>query len=320
MASKQFRSKKYWWVNCREKIFFLIFLALFLLITPRKEGDVVVAAFPEFPLVKQETVPVPSVAPYPVNVTGKKAPDEVTAYAVYIVDVNSGVPIYAKNESESLPPASTTKLMTALVALDLYKPEDIVTIRPSTVEGQLINFAPNERMTVENLLYGMLVYSGNDAAEAIARFHPQGYEAFINAMNEKAKLLHLSQSSYVNPVGLDEPNQRMSAKDLSRVARLAMENSLIARIVGIPQITISDVDHTIFHQLKSTNLLLGKVAGVSGIKTGYTQEAGEALVTQIERSGRKVIIVVLKSKDRFNDTTLLIDWVFNNHQWMNYGV
>jgi len=318
--SKQFRSKKYWWVNCREKIFFLVFLALFLLITPRKEGEVVVAAFPEFPLVKQEILPVPTPAPYPVNITGKKPPEDVTAHAVYVVDVTSGVPIYAKNETDPVPPASTTKLMTALVALDLYKPTDIVTIHESTVDGQLMNLLSNERMTVENLLYGMLINSGNDAADALARFHPNGYGAFIAAMNEKAKSLHLSQSSFTNSVGFDEANHVMSAKDLSRIARIAMTNPLIAHIVGIPQITISDVDHTIYHQLKSTNALLGKVPGVSGIKTGYTQEAGEALVTQVERNNRTIIFVVLRSKDRFNDTTQLIDWVFSNHQWMNYGV
>src|SRR6185369_3999569 len=131
--ARSFRNKKYWWVNCREKFFFLFFLALFLLITPRKEGEVIRAAFPEFPLVKQEIIPVPSPAPYPVNVSGKKPPEDISAHAVYIIDSNSGVPIYAKNESEPLPPASTTKLMTALVALDLYKPSDIVTIHQSTV-------------------------------------------------------------------------------------------------------------------------------------------------------------------------------------------
>lgn len=319
MASRNFRSKKFWWINCREKIFFLFFLALFILITPRKEGEVAVAAFPEFPLIKQEVIPLPTPAPYPVNITGKQAP-EVTAFSVYIVDGASGVPMFSKNESEPVPPASTTKLMTALVALELYKPDEIVTVKESSADGQLMNLVVNERMTVENLLHGMLIHSGNDAAEQLAMHHQFGYAAFINAMNEKAKILHLSQSSFTNSVGYDEPNHLMSAKDLSRIARLAMKQSLIAQIVGIPQITISDVDHTIYHQLKSTNVLLGKIPGVSGIKTGYTQEAGEALVTQIDRNGHSVVIVVLKSKDRFNDTTLLIDWIFNNHQWMNYGV
>lgn len=320
MAARNFRSKKYWWVSCREKIFFLIFLALFFVITPRKEGEVVVAAFPEFPIIKHEVISVPSPAPYPVNLSGQKPPEDISAYGVYVRDITSGVPLYAKHESEPLPPASTTKLMTALVALDLYKTSDIVTIKESSADGQLMGLVPNEQITVENLMYGMLIHSGNDAAEALAMHHPYGYAAFINAMNEKAKVFHLEQSNFTNSVGWDEPGHLMSAKDLARLARIAMENPLIKDIVGIPQITISDVHHTIYHNLKTTNLLLGKVPGVSGVKTGYTQEAGQNLVTMVERDGKKVIFVVLRSQDRFADTTQLIDWVFKNYQWMNYGV
>jgi D-alanyl-D-alanine carboxypeptidase (penicillin-binding protein 5/6) len=318
--SRVFRSKKYWWVNCREKFFFLIFLALFVLITPTKEGEVAVAAFVELPLVKQETLPIPSPAPYPINISKTRPPNDISAYAIYIVDIHSGVPLYAKNENVPLPPASTTKLMTALVALDLYKPSDIVTVKESTAGGQRMDLVLHERITVENLLYGMLIHSGNDAAEQLAFHHQSGYGAFIAAMNEKAKVLHLKQSSFTNPAGWDELDHKMSAKDLARLAKAAVEHPLIAKMVAIPEITISDVDHVIFHKLKTTNQLLGKIPGVSGIKTGYTQEAGQNLVTMVQRDGKKILFVVLRSQDRFADTTLLIDWVFKNHQWITYGV
>jgi serine-type D-Ala-D-Ala carboxypeptidase (penicillin-binding protein 5/6) len=318
--SRSFRSKKYWWLNCREKIFFLFFLAICFIITPKKVGQGVVAAFPEFQGIVEASIPLPTPAPYPINTTGKLPADTISAYSVYVVDAESGVPLYAKNESEALPPASTTKLMTALVALNLYSLEDVITVKPSSASGQLMNLVVGERMTVENLLYGMLIYSGNDAAEQIAMAHPQGYQAFITAMNAKAHELHLEHSVFTNSAGYDDPIHKMSAKDLVRLSRVAIEDPLIAKIVAIPQITISDADHTIYHSLKSTNTLLGKIPGVSGIKTGFTQEAGENLVTLVERNGRRIIFVVLRSKDRFADTTVLIDWAFANHQWVNYGV
>lgn len=317
--SRKFRSKKYWWTTSREKIFFLFFLGLFFLITPQKEGERIEAVVPEFPVVIQQPVPTPKIAAYPVNTTGVSVP-AITAHAVYVVDINSAVPLYAKNEREMLPPASTTKLMTALVALDEYKLDDIVEVKPSTISGQKIDLVAGEKMTVENLLYGMLIQSGNDAAEQIALHHPQGHAEFIGKMNEKARLLNLTESFFENSVGLDEPNQRMSARDLLRLSEAAIRNPLLAKIVAIPQITISDTTHTVFHPLKSTNILLGKIPGVAGIKTGYTEEAGENLVTLVERGDRRIIIVVLRSKDRFADTTSLIQWTFANHQWIEYGI
>ncbi|MCX8008372.1 MAG: D-alanyl-D-alanine carboxypeptidase [Patescibacteria group bacterium] len=318
--SKQFRSRKYWWIHRREKLLFLFFLAIFFLITPRQEGEIAIAAFPEFSFTKQESIPIPSPALYPINISNEKPPAEVTAYAIHIVDVASGVALYKKNETIPLPPASTTKLMTALVALDVFKLSDIVTVKESTVSGQRMNLVVNERITVENLLYGMLIHSGNDAAEQVAFHYPQGYQAFVQLMNEKAKTIHLEHSSFTNVVGWDDTNHRMSAKDLSRLARVAIENPLIAKIVNIPEITVSDVDSTIYHKLKTTNQLLGKVRGVSGIKTGYTQEAGQNLVSMVQRDGKKVIIVVMRSQDRFADTTLLINWVFANFQWIPHGI
>lgn len=317
--SKQFRSKKYWWTSCREKIFFLIFLGLFFLITPQKEGERIVAQAPEFPVVIQQAIPTPKPAAYPVNYTGVAVP-QVTAHAVYVVDINSAVPLYAKNEREMLPPASTTKLMTALVALDEYKLDDIIEVKPSTISGQKVDLVAGEKMSVEDMLYAALIQSGNDAAEQIALHHPLGHKFFIDKMNEKARLLNLTESFFVNSVGLDEPNQRVSARDLARLSEVAIRNPLLAKIVAIPQVTISDVTHTIFHPLKNTNILLGKVPGVAGIKTGYTEEAGENLITLVERGGRRIIIVVLRSKDRFTDTTNLIQWVFNNHNWIEYGI
>ena len=137
-------------------------------------------------------------------------------------------------------------------------------------------------------------------------------------MNRKAKEIHLDHSNFTNPVGYDDPAHQMTAIDLSRLASVALSDKTIVKMVGIPAITIADVTHTYFHSLKNVNQLLGKIPGVSGIKTGWTENAGENLVTLVERNGRRVILVVLKSNDRFGETVKLIDWVFANLQWKTY--
>jgi len=231
------------------------------------------------------------------------------------MDVDSHVYVYKRNETLSLSPASTTKLLTALVALDVYKPDDVVTIASNSAGGQVVGLVAGEKVTVENLLYGALIHSGNDAAIALAEFYPDGMEAFIDRMNEKAKELHMEESHFTNPMGFDGSEHKVTPLDLSLLALAAIQNKTIAKMVAIPQITISDVTHTYFHKLNNVNQLLGKIPGVAGIKTGWTEAAGENLITYVERNGRKIIFVVLHSKDRFGDTTKLIDWVFENYRW-----
>jgi len=264
------------------------------------------------------TVPTP--APYPVNKTGLLPGFEVSAKSVVVQDLTSGVYVYKRNSTEKLAPASTTKVISALVVLDTMNLDDVVTVGPIMHDGQVMGLVEGERITVENLLYGMLIQSGNDAGYALAAYYPGGLEAFVGAMNNKARDLHLSNSHFANPVGYDDPNHYMTAEDLSRLADVALSNKTIAKMVGIPQITVSDVTHTYFHKLSNVNQLLGKIPGVAGIKTGWTEEAGENLVTLIERNGRRVIIVVLKSADRFNDTITLINWTFANIEWQTYEV
>lgn len=319
MARKSFRNNKFWWVNSREKIVFLILLGLIFLITPHKQNQGIIVTIPEFPLIAKEPLAIPTPAPYPLNTTGILPGDEISAYGVYVVDVSSGATLYQKNAEELLAPASTTKLMTAMVSLDEYKPDDIVVVKEATLSGQIMDLVPGERMTVENLLYGLLIESANDAAYVLAQHHPQGPQGFMNVMNKKAQELSLNKTHFVNPAGFDDVDHNMTAKDLANMARFAIQYPLIAKIVSVPQITVPDVDYKIFHQLRTTNMLLGKIPGVSGIKTGFTPQAGENLVTMVQRDGRKVIIVALRSKDRFSDTELLIQWIFNNHQWINYG-
>ncbi len=271
--------------------------------------------FPQNLKTQAKMIVVPTPPPYPVNITQIYPGEEISALAVVVQDLTSGVYIYRKNSTIKLPPASTTKILTALVVLDSMNLNDVVTVSDTKNGGQVMGLVHGERITVENLLYGLLIQSGNDAGYALAAQYPGGVDAFVASMNAKAQELHLSSSHFTNPVGYDDPEHYMSAEDLTKLAAVALENSVIAKMVSIPQITVSDVTHTYFHKLSNVNQLLGKIPGIAGIKTGWTEEAGENLVTLMERNGRRVIIVVLHSGDRFMDTIRLIDWTFANIQW-----
>lgn len=296
-----------------DKILFLLVFGAFIFVTP---GQNVYLTSPEnINMLPPWPFAVPTPAQYPVNETGAYPGPEVTATGVVVLDVDSGVYLYKRNENELLSPASTTKLLTALVALDNYHLDDVVTVKNIVNDGQVMGLVPGEQITVENLLYGALIHSGNDAAWALADYYPGGVPKFVDAMNEKARELHLTQSHFTNPVGYDDPSHKMSPIDLALLGEAALNNKVIAKMVAIPAITISDVTHTYFHPLKNVNELLGKIPGVGGIKTGWTEEAGENLITLVERNGHRVITVVLHSQDRFGDTSTLINWIFSNYQW-----
>ena len=314
MAKKKNPKHIPWWRTSWDKILFLTVLAVFVAVSPGQNIYLMTQGVKEH-VLPPWPIAAPTPAPYPLNVTGVYPGPEVTGTGVVVLDIDSGVYLYKRNENIELSPASTTKLLTALVALDNYKLDDVVTIKPMNIDGQIMGLIPGEQITVENLLYGALIYSGNDAAWALSDYYPGGEPKFVEAMNAKAKDLHLTNSHFTNPVGYDDPNHKMTPMDLALLGEAALDNKTVAKMVAIPEITISDVTHTYFHQLKNVNELLGKIPGVGGIKTGWTEEAGENLITLVERNGHRVITVVLHSQDRFGDTQKLIDWVFGNYQW-----
>ncbi|PIS14790.1 hypothetical protein COT64_00765 [Candidatus Shapirobacteria bacterium CG09_land_8_20_14_0_10_39_12] len=259
-----------------------------------------------------ELLPPPK--PYPVN-KGAAVLPELTAKSVVIQDIDSSVILYQREPDLRLFPASTTKMMTGLVAYEAYPLNEILTVGEIKMDGNRINLVFGEQITVENLLYGLLVGSGNDAAEVLGANYPGGMSAFILAMNKKAVDLKLTNTNFTNPIGLDEVNHYSSALDLARLAGYLTNNQVLAKIVSTPEITITDVSGAIKHTLKNTNELTGKVDGVKGVKTGWTKNAGECLVTFVEKDGRKIIISLLGSGNRFGETQKLIDWVFNNFEW-----
>lgn len=240
---------------------------------------------------------------------------EVSARAVYVYEPDAGVVLFDKNADSRLSPASTTKLITVLVVLDYYHMDDVLIVGNLVVDGKKMDLFYGERMSVENLLYGTLVHSANDAAYVFADNYSGGVESFVSAMNKKAKQIGLLNSSFANPAGYDDPRQYVTARDLAILGLYVLQEPILSHMVGTKAITVADSSYTYFHKLENVNELLGEIPGVAGVKTGFTTEAGENLVTIVSRNGKRVMLVVLGSGDRFEDTQILIDWVFNEFEW-----
>ncbi len=255
----------------------------------------------------------------PINTRGVSVPI-LSASSILVFDQTSGTAIYSKNEHARLLPASTTKIMTAYTAIRNYALNDVVTVPSLVVEGQKMKLFRGEKISVESLLYGLLVYSANDAAEVLASHFPGGRAAFIDEMNRNAQSMGLVDTHFLTPTGLDAEGQYSSTFDLTMLAKFALEDPIFARIVATKDIDIHAVDGLGDHKLKNVNVLLGTVPGVLGVKTGWTENARENLVTAIERNGHRVYIVMLGSDDRFGETLSLINWVYDNFEWktINY--
>lgn len=257
---------------------------------------------------------IPPASPLPKNSVSIPAPI-LTAKSSVVMDVPSSVIMYQNYPNLALPQASTTKIMTAIVSLESYLLDDVVTVGDRYWEGQSIKLDVGEQVTVENLLYGLLVYSANDAAEVLAAHYPGGRVKFVEEMNNKAVRLNLKNTHFVNPTGIDEIGQYSSALDLARLSAFAIQIPMFSQIVSTKNIVVESIDKKYIYSLSNINTLLFNNPFVKGIKTGWTLLAGECFVGLAEKDGRQVITVVLGSTDRFGETSRLIDWVFNNFVW-----
>lgn len=239
----------------------------------------------------------------------------LSAQSVLATDLDSGEVLYEKDPDLPSLPASTTKIMTALVSLDYYPMDKIVKVDGLIIDGQKMGLVGGEEIAIDDLLYGLLVYSANDAAEVLAENYPGGRDFFITAMNLKAKELGLADTFYTNPSGLDDFNQRTTAYDLIRISNVAMQDPLFSKIVSTKEKTVTSIDGKIKHKLVNINKLLGNVDGVLGVKTGWTENARENLVTYVKRGERDLMIALLGSQDRFGETKRLIDWILESYEW-----
>lgn len=184
--------------------------------------------------------------------------------------------------------------------------------------GSRLGLSANDTITVENLLYGLMMVSGNDAAVALAEFIGEDIQNFVNLMNEKAQILKLTSTHFISPHGLDNDEHFSTAYDLALLTDYALQNETFSKIVRTPNYTISINNHS--KQLNNTNELLGYLDGVYGVKTGFTNGANRCLVSACKRGNLDIICVVLgcdTKKDRTKDSINLINYIFNNYSIVN---
>ena len=239
-------------------------------------------------------------------------------YAIY--DRLSGRCIYGKDENKQTAMASTTKIMTAIIVVENCKLEDVVTItaKAAGTGGSTLGINKDDKITVNDLLYGLMLRSGNDAAVALAIHTAGSLEEFANMMNQKAKQLNLKNTHFVTPHGLDNEEHYTTAYELAKITDYALKNKTIAKIVATKSTTI--YINEMPRQINNTNELLGNVEGVYGVKTGFTNNAGRCLVTSVKRGDMDLIVVVLGAdtrKDRAKDSMKLIEYAFKKYRVIN---
>ena len=240
-------------------------------------------------------------------------------YAV-VIDKNNKTVIYGKNENTKTKMASTTKIMTCLVVLENANLRDIVetSAKAAGTGGSKLKLKKGDKISVNDLLYGLMLRSGNDAAVALAEHVGGNIEGFATLMNKKAVELGLKNTHFETPHGLDSDNHYTTPYELALLTAYALENNIFKTFVGTIScsININGIPRTIFN----TNELLGNLNGVYGVKTGFTNGAGRCLVTAIKRENLDAICVVLcadTKKDRTADSVKLIEYTFKNYESIN---
>ena len=233
----------------------------------------------------------------------------LSASSAILVDAASGRVLYEKNAHDARPIASITKLMTALVAVEL-RPDlsSVVTVKQewTGAEGSSMYLKPGEELTLEELLYGLLLASGNDAALAVAGYCAGDVASFVEKMNKKAADLGMNQTCFANPNGLDDPNHYSTAADMAILARAVLERQELRAIVGTRTAVVAG------RTLTNHNKLLWQYQGCTGLKTGYTDEAGRTLVSSALREGQELIAVTLNAPNDWADHAALFDYGFAN--------
>lgn len=244
----------------------------------------------------------------------------INSRAAIVYERSSGKILYGKEENKKRKMASTTKIMTAIVVLENANLDDIVTIssKAAGTGGSRLGLHKDDKISIQDLLYGLLLCSGNDAAVALAEHTGDNLSNFANMMNSKAVSLGLSSTHFVTPHGLDDDNHYTTAYELALITNYALKNETFAKFVKTKTYTISINNHP--KTLSNTNELLGNLDGVYGVKTGFTNGANRCLVTAVKRNNMDIICIVLGAdtkKDRTKDSINLINYSFNNFKMVN---
>lgn len=251
-------------------------------------------------------LPIPALSAAPEN----------SAQAAIVMEVETGRILYEKNAHEKLPMASTTKIMTAILAIENSNLSDIVTVSPraSGIEGSSLYLAAGERLTMKQLLYGLMLRSGNDAAFAIAEHVGESAEKFADMMNRKARELGAMNTNFVNPHGLHHEDHYTTAYDLALISAYAMKNPIFREIVSTKYYKIPWEGQAWDRVLMNKNALLWNYEGANGIKTGYTKAAGRCLASAALRNNMQLVAVVLNCPPWFDDSAALLDYGFSHYE------
>lgn len=255
--------------------------------------------------------------PWPIRyVSDYERGPNVSAAAAVLMEASTGTVLYARNEHQPRPPASTTKIMTALLALERGHLGQRISIshRATRIGGSTITLHPGEVLTLEELLQGLLLESGNDAAVAIAEGLAGSVPAFVALMNQRARELGAWNTCFANPHGLPERGRLhySTAFDLALIARRALEIPRFRELVRSRTAELSGDEQRWARHLRNTNRLLWYFLGADGVKTGTTRAAGQCLVASATRDGWRLIAVVLRSANRWRDAAALLDYGFQN--------
>lgn len=249
----------------------------------------------------------------------KKAFPYISAKAHLVIDNNTKKIFSEHNTDITFAPASTTKLMTALVAIDLYKENDVVvaTEQCAAVESTKLWLPPGTRYEVKDLMYGLLVNSAGDAGCILATSKVD-QEEFVKLMNDKAKKIGLKSTNFTNPVGLDGANgaNYSTVSDLYMLSNQVLKNNILRNVVKTKAYTFYDLDGEITVNLENTNKLLWEIPETIGVKTGRTSGAGEVLIYRYDDGEKDLTIIVMSSEDRFADTKELLKWTLSSYKWM----
>lgn len=244
--------------------------------------------------------------------------DTTAARAAYAMDLKTGRTLFAVNENESMPMASTTKVMTALVALENGNLDDMVetSVNAYGMSGTSIYLGLGESLTLEQMLYGLMLASGNDAAVAIAEHIGGSVDGFAAMMNERAVTLGATGTHFINPNGLPVAGHVTTAQDLAKIAAEAMGNPTFREIVSTERASIPWEGREYMRVLKNKNALLSSYEGATGIKTGYTKAAGRCLVFGARRGEMEIVGVVLNCPDWFAEAARIMDECFASYTWV----
>ena len=254
--------------------------------------------------------------PVPLATVPKTQLSLETGTSAYAIDAATGQVLYAQNATTPRPIASITKLMTVMVALNKLKPTDIVTVGQLPdydVADETMGLQTGQKLTVLALVKATLIASDNDAADALGLATSGQLPAFYAAMNAKAAQWGIKDAHFASATGLVDKDNIVSAAALAKIAALDLTNPLIRQVVATPTATVRDAAGLTYN-LKTTNDLLA-TGQFYGIKTGYTEAAGECFVGLTTFRGHEVITVVLGSRDRFGETQTLVTWIGHNWSW-----